>query len=241
VRFSVERRRVTVILGRNGAGKSSVLMAIAGFIGVDTSRVEIDGIRLSGPPYARARAGLSTVLNGRSLFPSLTVADNFALARVSTDEAFELFPELEKRLNVQAGLLSGGEQQMLTVSRGLLRRPAVLLVDELTIGLSPAVAARLIEALIRKTQEFDIATVVVEQHLHLAQAIADEVLVMGEGKVRIQLSGRELREREDEIQRVYLGRPEDDRQHEADAPREPAEPFEPDGSSVNNSKPRSHT
>jgi branched-chain amino acid transport system ATP-binding protein len=210
VHFSVARGTICTLLGRNGAGKSSVLLTCAGFIGERTSAVQLDGRPLTGPPYARARQGLTTVLKGRSLFASLTVAENFEMGGVTVEEAVELFPELSNRLGVQAGVLSGGEQQMVTVARGLLRRPAAILIDELTFGLSPAVTDRLLDALVSKVAEFDIAAVVVEQHLHFAQAVADEAIVMGEGRLRLRVSAKELAAREEEIERVYLGRPQQD-------------------------------
>lgn len=132
---------VTCVIGRNGAGKSSALLGIAGFVTPTAGTVAIGGAKVSGAPYRRCRTQLSLVVKGRSLFGSLTLAENLSLARIDPDEFFDLFPQLASRRDVAAGSLSGGQQQLAAVGRALLRDVRVVLLDELTFGLSPAVRA----------------------------------------------------------------------------------------------------
>jgi branched-chain amino acid transport system ATP-binding protein len=206
VDFEVHAGQVLAILGRNGAGKSTVLMSIAGHVSQVTGTVTVDSAPLAGSPHRRARQ-LGLVNKGRSLFPSLSVADNLAVGGVAPAELTAVFPELADRLTVRAGMLSGGEQQMLTVGRALLRGPRVLMLDELTAGLSPAMSERIVDVVVRETAARKMAVIVVEQHLHVAEKIAHRGLIMGEGRVQLSLGLEEFRDRADEIENVYLGRP----------------------------------
>ncbi|MGC0365447.1 branched-chain amino acid transport system ATP-binding protein [Rhodococcus sp. 27YEA15] len=209
VDFSVGRGEIVALLGRNGAGKSTTLMAIAGFVRGTVGVVTVDGRPLTGPAYRRARAAISLVVKGRSLFTSLTVAENLELAGVRSDSVLELFPELAPRLKVKAGLLSGGEQQLLAVARALLREQKVVLLDELTFGLSPAMAARVIDVVTAQTAARGLAVVAVEQHLHVAERLATHAIVLGEGRVRLSVTRAELLDKGPDIERVYLGRRSD--------------------------------
>lgn len=227
--LTVGRGEIVVLLGRNGAGKSTTLMAIAGFLRGVEGEVTVGGRPLSGTPYERARTATSLVLKGRSLFPSLTVRDNLRLADVDTAEVLELFPQLEARVGTRAGALSGGEQQLVAVGRALLRPNPVVLLDELTFGLSPAMASRLIEVVTREVAARGLAVLAVEQHIHIAQRLADRALILGEGRVRLALRRDELTRRSDEIENVYLGRPALDTDRPAldtDRPATPETPHE---------------
>jgi branched-chain amino acid transport system ATP-binding protein len=206
VDLEVRAGEVLAILGRNGAGKSTVLMSIAGHVSQVTGDVTVDGVPLTGSPHRRARR-LGLVNKGRSLFTSLSVADNLAVGGVAPAEVIAVFPELADRLTVRAGMLSGGEQQMLTVARALLRGPRVLMLDELTAGLSPALSERIIDVVVRETAARKMAVIVVEQHVHVAEKIAHRGLIMGEGRVQLNLGQEEFRARSGEIENVYLGRP----------------------------------
>ncbi|MDV6270983.1 ABC transporter ATP-binding protein [Rhodococcus globerulus] len=207
--LSVRRGEILALLGRNGAGKSTTLMAIAGFVRGAVGDVTVDGRPLTGPAYLRAREAISLVVKGRSLFPSLTVADNLELAGVQPDSVLELFPELAPRLKVKAGLLSGGEQQLLAVARALLRGQEIVLLDELTFGLSPAMASRVIDVVTAQTAARGLAVVAVEQHLHVAERLATHAIVLGEGRVRLSVTRAELLDIGPDIERVYLGRRSD--------------------------------
>jgi branched-chain amino acid transport system ATP-binding protein len=205
VDLSVEHGEIVGLLGRNGAGKTTTLMAIAGFLGRYGGRVLTDGELLRGPAYKRTRKEIGIVLEGRSVFPSLTVRQNLGLAGVDLDEALELFPELRPKLPLRGGLLSGGEQQMLALARTVGRHPVVLLIDELSFGLAPTVCERIFERLRAVAKTTSVGVLLVEQHIHYAASVVDRALVMNEGVIRAQIPGSELAARELEIERIYLG------------------------------------
>ena len=137
---------MVALLGANGAGKTTTLLTLAGELPPLQGQVAFDGIVTKAPLYKRARNGLTFVTEEKSVFMGLSTRDNLRVAGVDMDEALTLFPELERRLHVRGGLLSGGEQQMLTLARALARKPRVLLADELSMGLAPLVVKRLLEA-----------------------------------------------------------------------------------------------
>lgn len=205
VTFSVARGEIVGLLGRNGAGKTTTLMAIAGFLGRYGGDVLVDGAPLTGPAYQRSRGKVGIVLEGRSVFGSLTVRQNLQLAEVAVDEAVELFPELRPKLPLKAGVLSGGEQQMLALARTVGRHPKVLLIDELSFGLAPAISERILERLRAVATALSAAVVLVEQHIHFAASFVDRALIMNEGLVRAEIPAAELAAREAEIERLYLG------------------------------------
>jgi branched-chain amino acid transport system ATP-binding protein len=205
VSFRVASGEIVGLLGRNGAGKTTTLLAIAGFLGKYQGDVLVDGQALDGPSYRRARGRVGIVLEGRSTFPSLTVSQNLTLAGADLDESLELFPELQPKLDVRAGLLSGGEQQMLALARTISRRPSVLLIDEVSFGLAPIVCERIFERLRSVVNATSIAMLVVEQHIHYAESVVDRALIMNEGAIRAEMSGAELAAREDEVEHLYLG------------------------------------
>lgn len=206
VSFDVRAGEVLALLGRNGAGKSTTLLSIAGFVPEARGTILLDGRPLSGAPHRRARTGTGLVIKGRSLFGSLSVADNMRLAGLKADALLDIFPELERRLGVAAGQLSGGEQQMVAVARALLRRPRIVLLDELTFGLSPSMSRRVVDAVVDQAQHDGIAVLAVEQHLHIAERIATHVAIIDEGVVKMHLRRDELLRREAEIEAIYLGR-----------------------------------
>jgi branched-chain amino acid transport system ATP-binding protein len=205
VTLSVGRGEIVGLLGRNGAGKTTTLMAIAGFLGRYEGEVRVDGTRLRGPAYQRSRGKVGIVLEGRSVFSSLTVRQNLDLAGAGLDEALELFPGLKPKLPLRAGVLSGGEQQMLALARTVCRHPAVLLIDELSFGLAPTVCERLLARLRSVAETTRTGVLLVEQGIHYAAGVADRVLIMNEGLIRAQMPGAELAAREAEIERIYLG------------------------------------
>jgi branched-chain amino acid transport system ATP-binding protein len=205
VALSVDHGEIVGLLGRNGAGKTTTLMAIAGFLGKYSGEVLVDGEVLDGPAYQRARANIGIVLEGRSVFPSLTVKQNLSLAHADLDEALEMFPELESKVSLKAGLLSGGEQQMLALARTVCRHPAVLLIDEVSFGLAPILCERIFNRLRSVAKDTSVGMLLVEQHIHYAARVVDRALIMNEGVIRTEIPGRELTAREPEIERVYLG------------------------------------
>ena len=205
VSFSLAPGEIVGLLGRNGAGKTTTLMAIGGFLGKYGGEVTVAGTPLTGPPYRRTRAHLGIVLEGRSVFGMLTVRQNLAIAGVRLAAALDLFPELKRKLNLRAGLLSGGEQQMLALARAVGRQPAVLLIDELSFGLAPAVCERIFARLKSITSATSLGVLLVEQHIHYAASVVDRALIMNEGALRAEVPGADLAAREAEIERIYLG------------------------------------
>jgi branched-chain amino acid transport system ATP-binding protein len=197
---------VLAILGANGAGKSTTLLAIAGLLRRVRGEILVDGRAVSGLPHRRARH-IGMVLEGRSVFPSLTLRQNLRAARVRTEDVLAIFPELTDHLDKRAGLLSGGQQQMLSLGRALCRRPEVLLIDELSFGLAPIVCQRLFRRIRDFADANRAAVVLVEQHIRYAAEVADRVVVMRQGEAAIELPATELEGRADEIERIYLGGP----------------------------------
>ena len=207
VNLSVAPGEVTVLLGANGAGKSTLLDGISGVLTVTAGRVLLDGAditRLSR--QHRAKAGLAYVQQGRTIFPSLTVEENFLVAagRDRLDAAFDLFPELRVRASVAAELLSGGEQQMVVLARALLRRPRVLMIDELSLGLAPAVMDRMLLAVERLAAD-GIGLLLVEQFAERALAVGSRAVVMTRGEVVLRGTASQIRQQPDRLRHAYLG------------------------------------
>lgn len=195
---------IVCVIGRNGAGKSSALLGISGFVTPNSGTVTVDGSVLTGAPYKRCRTQVSLVVKGRSLFGSLTLAENLHLAKIDEEEFFDLFPQLEPRRDVVAGSLSGGQQQLAAVGRALLRDARVILLDELTFGLSPAVRGLIAKVVREQASRRNLSVVVVEQHVDTALAIADRTIVLSEGRTVLDLSRAELSEKTDFVESTYL-------------------------------------
>ncbi|MBV9661702.1 MAG: ATP-binding cassette domain-containing protein [Acidimicrobiales bacterium] len=192
------------LLGRNGAGKSTTLKAVAGLLSGVAGQVIVDGQLISGSAYKRTQSILGLVPEGRSVFPSLTVSENLDVARADLDEACRLFPELTSRLSIRSGLLSGGEQQMLALARAIVRRPRLLLIDELSFGLSQRVSLRLLSRLRDYVRETGMSVILVEQHMSAMSKVADRVYIMQEGRIMLELPQAEIMSRGEEIRTVYL-------------------------------------
>jgi branched-chain amino acid transport system ATP-binding protein len=159
-------------------------------------------------PYKIARRGLAYVPDDRALFKGLTVVENLRAARkgsATIDVALDYFPALRKRLSVRAGALSGGEQQMLVIARGLVTSPKILMIDELSMGLAPAIVAQVLPVVRKIADETGAAVVLVEQHVQQALAIADRAIVLVHGDVRMDEDGASLRADPARLERAYLG------------------------------------
>ena len=189
--LAVAPGQLLVLLGPNGAGKSTLLKVLSGQLVPASGHVHVGGYHVNDARAAElARIGLCLIPEGRGVFPNLTVRDNlrvFTHAGISLDEieerSFARFPRLKERRHQQAGTLSGGEQQMLALSRGLATDPAILLLDELSMGLAPIVVAELFE-IVADVAASGVTVVVVEQFAKLAVPIADRVGIMSGGRLR---------------------------------------------------------
>ena len=182
----VESGSISVVLGANGAGKTTLLEGLSGIIPVASGTIAIDGHEIqTARPGQRSREGLAHVEQGRTIFSQLTTEENMKVAlRDGSDlsEAYGLFPELMQRRSVRAGLLSGGEQQMLVIARALLTRPKVLMIDEMSAGLAPVIVSRLMAA-VRKLADAGLAVLLVEQFAALALGIGNRAYVLRRGRV----------------------------------------------------------
>jgi branched-chain amino acid transport system ATP-binding protein len=197
---------VVAILGPNGAGKTTTMLTLAGELSPMEGDVVIGGEVATGPLHVRARNGLTFVTEEKSVFMGLTTRENLRVAGADIDEALQLFPELEKRINVSGGSLSGGEQQMLSLARNLGRKPSVLLADELSMGLAPIVVQRLLQAVRDAADQRGTAVVLVEQHVRQALKYADRAYVMRRGVIEISGTATDLASRIDEIEASYMSR-----------------------------------
>jgi branched-chain amino acid transport system ATP-binding protein len=209
VDLEVDAGKVLALLGPNGAGKTTLMLTLAGLLPAMSGEVLLDGVPLkSGRPGRANRAGVVLVPDNRCLFASLTVEENLRTARRahrSPRTMLGVFPDLERRWNVAAGSLSGGEQQMLAIARALMQEPKVLLIDELSMGLAPKVVEVIYQALRGITADHGCAVVLVEQHVNLALEAADTAAVFNHGSIVMRGSPAELRRDPAALERAYLG------------------------------------
>ena len=204
VSIRVDAGEIVALLGPNGAGKTTTLLSLVGELPLRNGEVHLFGERTVAPLHRRARAGLGFVREGRSVFKSMSTRDNLRLGGAVSDDIFGLFPELESRLNVRGGLLSGGEQQMLSVGRALCRKPKVFLADELSLGLAPMVVTRLLEAISQEAHAQGTGVLLVEQQVRKVLRYADRVYVLRRGEVVMDVAASEARDRILEIESTYM-------------------------------------
>ncbi|MFI5794565.1 ABC transporter ATP-binding protein [Streptomyces sp. NPDC051677] len=200
--LEVRPGEVVALLGANGAGKTTTLRALSGDLTPMDGEVRWLGEAARAPLHRRARQGLAYV-GERTVFTRLHTEDNLRVGRVATEQALHLFPELEKRLKTGAGMLSGGEQQMLSLARALCRAPKLLLADELSLGLAPLVVDRLLRA-VREAADRGLGALLVEQHVRKVLDIADRVYVLQRGRITMAGTPKDLRGNLDAIESSYL-------------------------------------
>ncbi|MFI7524092.1 ABC transporter ATP-binding protein [Nocardia salmonicida] len=213
VDLALQAGEITCLLGPNGAGKTTLLETLAGLLPHTAGVVRVNGREVrGGRPRDAVRAGMVLVPDDRSLFRQLSTRQNLLLAipdrarrRSGLDRVLEYFPALEKRLAVDAGRLSGGEQQMLAVGRAILQRPSVLLIDELSMGLAPVVVTAILDVLKQLAATESTTILLVEQHVHLALGVADRASVLVHGRIVDEGSAADLRSDPARIERAYLG------------------------------------
>jgi branched-chain amino acid transport system ATP-binding protein len=210
VDLTVAAGEVVALLGANGAGKTTTLRAVSGLVKPMAGRIAFDGLDLARTSASsRARLGIAHFPEGRGLFFGLTVAEHFRLGprneAVDESSVYEYFPKLQELWGRRAGLLSGGEQQMLAVARALARLPRLMLLDELSLGLAPVIVESLLPVVRRFAQERGCAVVLVEQHVHLALEVADRGYVLSHGQIVLHDQAERLRADRQLLIASYLG------------------------------------
>jgi branched-chain amino acid transport system ATP-binding protein len=212
VTLDVEGGDVVTVLGPNGAGKTTLLLTLAGFLPPIEGTITVDGQRIRGGSARRLnRAGVVLVLDTRALFTQLSTTENLTVAKrackrpgPSVDDVLDMFPVLRQRTRLQAGMLSGGEQQMLALARALVQGPRVLLIDEMSMGLAPVVVEALMPIIRTIADDAGAAVVLVEQHVRLALEVADHAVVMVHGNVVLREAAATLRGNQGALEAAYL-------------------------------------
>ncbi|MBA8821649.1 ABC transporter ATP-binding protein [Ochrobactrum sp. P6BS-III] len=208
VDLRVQSGEISVLLGSNGAGKTTFLESLSGIISVRAGSISLGEAELTRlRPGLRTKAGLSHVEQGRTVFSDMTTEENLKVALhpdASLDEAYYLFPELVQRRDVKAGMLSGGEQQMVVIARSIVNRPKVMLIDEMSSGLAPVIVNRLMRA-VRQLADNGMAIILVEQFAALALSISNHAYVLRRGQIVYDGSSEVLVKDPTRLHKLYLG------------------------------------
>jgi branched-chain amino acid transport system ATP-binding protein len=212
--LGLEPGKLTCLVGGNGVGKTTLLRTVMGLIRPWSGTIMFDGRDVSRlPAYVKAEMGLILVPEGRQLFTDMTVQENLEmgatnrrarpLQKKNLEQVFATFPRLRERRGQRAGTLSGGEQQMLAVARGIMAEPKLLIIDELSLGLAPVLVLQLFESL-KQLRQQGMTILLVEQNVHLALAISDYGYVLAQGRIDLQGPARRLIE-DKHVRTAYLG------------------------------------
>ena len=215
ISLNVEPGSIVALLGANGAGKSTILKTLSGLLKPTDGDIEFDGHRLNSlSPREIIRLGLAQVPEGRRIFKDLDIGENLRMGAYTRGDAagiardlemvFDLFPILKERIKQLGGTLSGGEQQMLTIGRGLMARPRLLLLDEPSLGLAPLIVGDIFRVLKKVNTEQGMALLIVEQNVHVALQNADYAYVLQLGRITVEGTAGELLENR-EVVASYLG------------------------------------
>ena len=214
ISLEVGANEIVTLIGANGAGKTTTLNAISGILAAEQGQVRFDGQSLENAmPHEVVGRGVVQVPEGRRIFGRLTVRENLAMGaflrrdkkgiETTREHVLSMFPVLKQRMTQVAGTLSGGEQQMLAMARGLMSKPRVMLLDEPSMGLAPMLVDQVFDAVLEVRQQ-GVPVLIVEQNAFMALQIADRGYVMETGEIILRGSGEELLEN-DEVKRAYLG------------------------------------
>jgi branched-chain amino acid transport system ATP-binding protein len=212
--LSLQQGQLTTLVGSNGAGKTTLLRTIMGELKPLEGQIFFNGQDVSRmPPYAKAEAGLVLVPEGRQLFTNMTVQENLEMGatpkrararrKENMERIFALFPRLKERIRQKAGTMSGGEQQMLAVARGIMSEPVLLMVDEMSLGLAPVLVVDLFQAM-RQLRREGYTVLLVEQNVRMALKVSDYAHVLNKGRVELSGPSRAV-EANEEVRRAYLG------------------------------------
>jgi branched-chain amino acid transport system ATP-binding protein len=214
VSLKLEAGKLTALVGSNGVGKTTLLRTVVGLLKPWQGSIlfaDQDVTRAS--PHGKAAQGLVLVPEGRQLFPRMSVYENLEMGAFSKrakahydgnlEKVYEMFPRLKERADQKAGTLSGGEQQMLAVARGLMAQPEILMFDELSLGLAPFLVLSLFEVL-QRLKDSGLTMLLVEQNVQMALAVSDYAYVLSEGRVEIEGEAAEVRQME-RVREAYLG------------------------------------
>ena len=213
INMEVPDGKIIGVIGRNGAGKSTLLNTISGLVRLMQGEITLNGETIPTKPHKVVRNGIIQVPEGRRIFPSLTVKENLVMGGYLASqneieermvEVFDLFPVLKERTKQQAGTLSGGEQQMLAMGRGLMADPAILLLDEPSLGLAPILFREVFDMIEKCNQERCMTIILVEQNARMALKMSDYAYVLEDGNIVIEGVGVDLL-KNDKVQSAYLG------------------------------------
>jgi ABC-type branched-subunit amino acid transport system ATPase component len=216
ISLHVERGEALALLGTNGAGKSTLLRVISGLEKPSAGHILLEGSDIAGVPAERlVESGIVLIPGGRAIFTDMTIDENLQMQALTVrkdrawlqerrDVVMSTFPRLAERLHQQAGTLSGGEQQQLALAKGLLLKPKVLCIDELSLGLAPIIVGELLE-IVHQIHAQGVTVVLVEQSLNIAAQLCDRAVFLEKGEVRFEGRTAELLERDDIARAVFLG------------------------------------
>jgi ABC-type branched-subunit amino acid transport system ATPase component len=199
------------VLGRNGMGKSTLIRCLSGLIRPSSGRIMFDGADITTlPAHERARRGMTTVIQGRGMFPKLSVRESLEMGRIASgrtrrsriDEVLDYFPRLRERLGQSAGTLSGGEQQMLAIARGLMTDPRLMLLDEPSDGIMPVLVSQIAEILVEIVRNEQMTLVIVEQNVPMLFRMTDRFVILEKGRIAAQGSREQIAA--SEVMKAYL-------------------------------------
>jgi len=211
VSIDIAAGELVALLGPNGAGKTTTLLGIANALPGASGQVSVAGRDISSlSAERRVRGGLVLIPDDRGIFHQLTVRENLRVATARghkdlVDRALDVFPRLKEKLRLKAGLLSGGEQQMLAVARGFVMNPRVLMIDELSLGLAPLIVRSIFESVRKLADETSVSVLLVEQHVELALTYADRGIVLSRGRIALTSAAQDLASNRALIEGAYLG------------------------------------